>query len=121
MKFMNQYEIDHAVARTNQCDARGKAARLLYAHADVIGYHSDGWAHWRAPMLAARRLMEVVQAPPGCSELTLSESLRMALSPLKAFYTKHPQIPRPEILQELSKSLRNPPNCKKRACAGRYL
>jgi hypothetical protein len=53
MLFMNLHEIAMAVARTDQCSARDKASRLLYAHVDAISYHSDGWARWRAPRLAA--------------------------------------------------------------------
>jgi hypothetical protein len=102
MNFMNSMEIECAVTRFAVDTARGKAARLLRAHMDAVDSNSDGWAYWRAPVLAAKRLMELVQAPSTISEVTAAECLKRALPPLRAFYTKHPQLPRPESLAPLS-------------------
>lgn len=98
MMFMNDYDIDNATCRFNPDTAKGKAARILAAHRDAVDANSDGWAHWRAPVQAAKRLMELLQGPP-ISETTAAAMLKRALPPIKAFYTKHPTIPRPEVLK----------------------
>ena len=89
MMFMNQWEIESAVQRNRIDTIKGIAARVLLAHMEAVNACSDGWAYWKAPVVAATRLMELIQGPSTVSETTAAECLKLALRPLKSFYTKH--------------------------------
>ncbi len=96
MLFMNEYDIDMSRARYHECSIKGRAATILAAHVDAINSNSDGWPYWSAGPKAARKLMELIQSRgPEPTEA----DLRRALSTLRAFYTRHPEIPKPEALQ----------------------
>lgn len=91
MPFMNEHEIDEAVRRFD----RGDTPNLL-AGAEALdrlcrwtNSNSDGWAYWKLPLNAARKLMELLQAadrfdPTDCTEA----QLKAALVPIKSFLTK---------------------------------
>lgn len=96
MLYMNQGEIEMAFHRFPTGSVKSKAVKILIAHMETVNENSDGWAYWKAPVNAAKRLMELIQGPNTVSELTQAECLKLALRPLKSFYTKHPTIPRPE-------------------------
>lgn len=102
MLYMNDYDIDCAEIRHNDPHtAKGKAVKLLREHKNIVDNNSDGWAHWAPPLHAAKRLMELIQGPKSVSETTAEECLKLALRPLKSFYTRHPQLPRPSLLDTL--------------------
>ena len=97
MLFMNDSDIYQASKRFELDSAKHHAVEILQAHIEVINANSDGWAYWRPPVVAAKRLMELIKGPP-VSETTAAECLKRALCPLRTFYTKHPTLPRPSIL-----------------------
>ena len=85
-QFMNTYEIDEAVrlaiGRGSALHAR--AALFLEAFRNQVDENSDGWAYWKPPVVAAKKLMMLVQNPATITEATF----KAALTPIKAFYTK---------------------------------
>ena len=98
MIFMNDYDIAIAEQRVKPGTVKAMALQILKDHMEVINSNSDGWAYWSAPTKAAKRLMELIQGPNTVSELTASQCLKTAVKPLRAFYTKHPELPRPVYL-----------------------
>jgi hypothetical protein len=97
---MNDYDIDNAFHRASRDSVKRKAIRILINHKDIVNNNSDGWAYWKAPVQAAQKLMQLIKGPNTISEVTAAECLKIALRPIKSFYTKHPQLPRPEGLDD---------------------
>jgi hypothetical protein len=97
MFYMNDFDISNASQRYTS-GVRAQAIKILQAHVDVVNSNSDGWTYWKPPVAAARKLMELIMGPPSISEVTAAECLKLALRPIKAFYTKHPMLPRPVLL-----------------------
>lgn len=95
MLYMNDYDIQLASQRYTT-GVKAKAVKILQAHVEVVNANSDGWAYWKAPLMAAKKLMELIQGPSTVSETTAAECLKLAMRPIRAFYTKHPQLPRPK-------------------------
>jgi hypothetical protein len=96
---MNDYDIYRAVEQHQDPEsARAKALKILVAHKQVVDIHSDGWAYWQPPVRAAKQLMELIQDRGVVTESMAHYRLKKALAPLRAFYTKHRQLPRPEGL-----------------------
>ena len=93
MTFLNEYEIEDAVARLERTDALNllAAARTLQALVEWVNSHSDGWPYWQAPRKAAARLVALVGSQPHRwnPEDVSDADLRRALTPLKSFLTKH--------------------------------
>jgi hypothetical protein len=97
MLFMNEGEIDQAKERFKNHPVLGRATRILEAFKDKVNASSDGWCYWKAPLQAAKKLIEFIQShnnfgpraladePPAPSEALLKK----ALTPIKAFCTKH--------------------------------
>ena len=93
MLFMNEHEIDQAVARHAENTIFGMAARKLSAFRTLVNANSDGWPHWAAAPKAAERLIKLLQSGddhglcgPACPwGLT---DLQYALTPIKAFCTR---------------------------------
>lgn len=85
MIYMNDFDIEEAVRRWESNPVLSRATRFLSAHAEQTNLHSDGWAHWSAPVKAAKNLQELIQR--GDPSTTESAYLK-ALTPIKAFYTK---------------------------------
>lgn len=86
MRYMNQYDIDDAVFRYQRHPIKGRAARILQRFqrlTDNCG--CDGWAHWRAPCAAARKLIELIEDNQDPTEL----DLKKAISPIRSCLTKH--------------------------------
>ncbi len=83
MLFMNRWDIDEAVARHDSTTYQGKAARFLQAFRDEVDANSDGWAYWKAPVLAAKKMQELASGMiPACES-----NYKAALTPIKRFYT----------------------------------
>jgi hypothetical protein len=96
MFYMNDYDIAMAAQRfTDPETAKCKAVKILQAHKAVVDANSDGWAYWKPPVVAARRLMELIESVPATETQAHSE-LYKAITPLRSFYTRHPKLPRPE-------------------------
>jgi hypothetical protein len=85
MYFMNRYEIEEYVHRTAYgSPVKHTAARFLKDFMDEVDSHSDGWCYWRAPVLAAVKLMQLVKT----NDEVTSKQFRTALTPIKSFYTR---------------------------------
>lgn len=92
--WMNRCDIEEAVRRNNPRTAQGLAARYLHAHMIAIDEQSDGWPYWQPASKAARGLMALADRN-GTDDM---HALQKALIVLRAFYTRHPQLQRPDIL-----------------------
>jgi len=95
MRFMNEWDIDSANKRWHAHPVLGPAARTLRNLAEWTNANSDGWAYWPKPCRAAAKLMELIEGR-GTHEFFHGERndatdarLRAALSPIKAFCTRH--------------------------------
>lgn len=89
MRFMNDYDIDSAVARhtRNSHPNRVGAALVIRRLAECTNQNSDGWAHWPKPCRAAAKLMELAddwRADEDCTDAELAA----AVKPVKAFLTR---------------------------------
>jgi hypothetical protein len=102
MRFMNDYDIQKALARWGEHPVVGAAIRQIEILRDYADGNSDGWAYWPKPARAGARLMELVERD-GTSkyrfdtvraDATLAE-LRKALVPVKAFRTRELAAGRP--------------------------
>ena len=82
--FMNESDINRAVERYRYHPVLGKATRFLAAFRDEVDAHSDGWAYWRAPVEAARKLMTMIKTPDTATE----DTFKAALTSIRRFYTK---------------------------------
>jgi hypothetical protein len=82
---MNQMDIDEAVIRNQQQPVLGKAAQFLASFRDEVDAHSDGWPYWQAPIKAAEKLMQLLQAR---NPNTTMAEFKKALTPIKSFYTR---------------------------------
>jgi hypothetical protein len=104
MRFMNDYDIEHALNRflspvgslsDSRTPNRARAAVLVNNIADWTNDHSDGWAHWLKPRRAADKLMALVEsrtyAENNAQEATdaTDAELAAAVRPLKSFLTRH--------------------------------
>lgn len=85
MLFMNTWDIDEAADRYKKQPVLDRATRLLVAFRDLIDANSDGWAYWRLAPKAAEKLMTLIKEPETASEA----KLKAAITPLKAFCTRH--------------------------------
>ncbi len=84
MMWMNEYEIDNAVAIHRDHPVLAKATRFLAAFRDEVNAHSDGWPYWRPPAKAATKLMVLIHNPYSATP----EAYRAALGPIRNFYTR---------------------------------
>lgn len=97
MLFMNESNIEEAKHRFRNHPVLGKATRILDSFKDKVNVNSDGWHYWKAPVLAAKRLMEFIQSHNNYGPRPMADEpppptealLKKALTPIKTFYTKH--------------------------------
>lgn len=87
MLYMNDWDIDMAVGMTIDYPIRNRGARFLKAFKDEVNAHSDGWAYWKQPLLAAKKLMVLVQGRTFDGDATDAQYTQ-ALAPIKSFYTR---------------------------------
>jgi hypothetical protein len=95
MIWMNQYEIDEAVAVFASDPVLGPATRFLRDFAQEVNSHSDGWPYWSPPGKAAGKLMQLIYANlrsgmgayPVASKPSKADVLK-TLAPIKAFMTR---------------------------------
>lgn len=88
MYFMNRWEVESALDVTQDYPVRNRAARFLKAYMDEVDSHSDGWAYWRLPVSAAKKLMELVQGRVSDGTDATESQFRAAMGPIKSFYTR---------------------------------
>ena len=85
MLFMNEYEINAAVDRFSNHPVLSKATKFLAKFRDEVNANSDGWPYWSRPVVSAKKLMTIIMHPEQATE----QSLKAAITPIKAFYTRH--------------------------------
>jgi hypothetical protein len=85
MLFMNEYEINAAVDRFSNHPVLSKATQFLAKFRDEVNANSDGWPYWSLPVVSAKKLMTIIMHPEQATE----QSLKAAITPIKAFYTRH--------------------------------
>ena len=85
---MNEYEIERAVTGWSFDLTLGPAARTLNNLMREVNRKSDGWPYWQPPRRASRKLQELVSNPPKTRE-EIDAAYRAALTPVKAFRTRH--------------------------------
>lgn len=105
MKFMNEMEIDEALALVKQRQLVEFIPYVQYLSdwRDVVNANSDGWPYWAGGVKAAAKLIEQVEnlvqyvrnAPADRFNFTpkqprpWQEACKRALSPIKACATRH--------------------------------
>ena len=82
---MNEWEIDTARAEHVNHSVLGPATQLLYDLKELANDNSDGWAYWRKPLHAAKKLMAMIQDPTSADEATFKK----AQTPIKILCTKY--------------------------------
>jgi len=93
--FMNEWDIEEAVARNRAYPVLGPASRTLEAFKDEINRCSDGWPYWSAATRAARKLMELIEGNhalwygTAAEDVPTAAQLKAAYSPIRAFCTRH--------------------------------
>lgn len=117
MLFMNESEIDDALRLWDGFEILGPATKLLADLRDITDANSDGWAYWPAPCRAAKQLQELIQSARGNPEAVTAEAFRKAMSPIKAFYTKH-EAKMPNGPRLVFPILREPASLRKRTTPG---
>jgi hypothetical protein len=94
MLFMNEFDIVQARETFRNTPVLNRATTFLELFANEANEHSDGWHAWPKPCRAATRLQELIQGNEkrlraGIALLASEKDLAKALTPIKAFYTKH--------------------------------
>lgn len=94
--WMNEYEIADAAVQFRHSDPVIEAATLTLVNlVNWTNRNSDGWPYWRKPVVAAIKLMDLIQEaqkvrPSSDLEvLNFKTAYKRALVPLKAFRTRH--------------------------------
>lgn len=96
MKFMNVFDLDEGRARFTQRATPNRLALVLVVDAlrEWADLNSDGWAHWRQPVDAARRAIEHIESRTN-QENEYQErfdvdnaTMRRAVTPIRAFLTR---------------------------------
>lgn len=96
MKFMNDYDIDHALRRFDDTDTpnRFRLAVVVNNLADWTNDNSDGWAYWPKPLRAASKAIFLIasttSAANDAQERTDATDVEvtLALRPIKSFLTR---------------------------------
>ncbi|HEY6019447.1 MAG TPA: hypothetical protein VIY48_05975 [Candidatus Paceibacterota bacterium] len=83
MMFMNHWDIDEAVARPTFFSYQHLAARFLQEFRNEVDANSDGWAYWKAPVMAAQKMQGIVLGKVEATE----SNYKAALTPIKRFYS----------------------------------
>lgn len=94
--FMNTFEIEDAVRRHAGHPVLSRASIILLGLSSLADACSDGWCYWRKPVLAARKLMELVEY--GSKVEPTRENFKKALVPIKAFLTRNAAVLRGETV-----------------------
>lgn len=91
MLFLNEYEIDmYSVRFTDEQPNLQYAALALKNLMEWTNSNSDGWAYWRKPLMAARKVMTLLDDSDWSDSNDVSDGeLKAALTPIKSFLTRH--------------------------------
>jgi hypothetical protein len=98
MTWMNEHDIDTALARHQDHPVLGPATATLDSLREAVNGMSDGWPYWQPPARAARQLMGMIQAAEAAERTVhhlppdnvLAKQLRMAYGQLRRFRTQRP-------------------------------
>ena len=89
--WMNQFDIESAAQARHECPNVCKGIRLLHSLMQSVNDQSDGWAYWRAPSVAAEKLMELLSTAGNLnygSRGTISDAdLKKAITPIRTMVT----------------------------------
>lgn len=90
MMFLNECEVDEYLRmfggdQPNLQQAAEALNRLMW-WADA---NSDGWAYWPKPARSAKKLQTLLYGKDAYSPDVTDAELKAALSPVKAFLTRH--------------------------------
>lgn len=88
MLFMNEGEIEQAVAQYRNDPVLSRATRLLQDLMELANQVSDGWCYWPKPCRAAKKLQELIQRGRDRSFRATEDDLKAAVTPIKAFLTR---------------------------------
>lgn len=96
MNFMNEYDIEEALARYDAEDFPylAEAAEKLHLLMRWTNRNSDGWPYWKLPAKAADKLMTLIQSADRFDpqDVTAVE-VKKALTPIKSFLTRQGEDP----------------------------
>lgn len=95
--WLNEMDVEDSVRRAGMYDmpVAEEGARRLRNFMDWVNENSDGWAYWRKPQAASKKLSTALyvrffgrrdQAP---REDITPEELKAALTPIKSLLTRH--------------------------------
>jgi len=87
--WMNTWDIERCVAVYDRHPILGPASKTLLNLERWTNANSDGWAYWRKPSNAAKKLMELLDRDYRYGEAEVTEAeYKAALRPIKAFRTR---------------------------------
>lgn len=87
MKFLNEWDIEMLTDRHKGKPVLSRGMRVLTRLVALVNGVSDGWAYWKAPTVAAAKLMELVDDRDRRGDVTEAE-LNKTLTPIKSFLTR---------------------------------
>lgn len=100
MKFMNDYDLYNARARFTRGNVPNRLALVLVVDnlREETNLVSDGWAYWSKPCRSAAKAIALIESTAypeyerrEREDITEAE-MRAAVSPIKAFLTRHREI-----------------------------
>lgn len=103
MRYMNDYDLDYAVARFTRASTPNRLALALTVRelAEQTNQVSDGWAYWPKPGRAADKAMALIESRTSrendaqeAEDITDAE-MQAALRPIKSFLTRHAHVYNP--------------------------
>lgn len=90
--LFNQYDIEHAAKRSyNNCPNVCKGYKLLLALVNAVNAQSDGWAYWKAPSKACKKLQELLVTAGRYGTITDVE-LKKAITPIRTMVSRQTKI-----------------------------
>lgn len=107
MKFMNEYDIEHALRRfdPNVTPNRYHLVLVVSNLRAWANHNSDGWAYWPKPCNAARTAIGHIESTTNRENNDrerndISDSqLKAALTPIKSFLTRQ-GVPHSDVIPE---------------------
>lgn len=93
MKFMNEYDIEHAntMAAEQRLPNIYRGTVILARLMAWTNDHSDGWPYWKLPAKAAAKLMTLIEDSKlhtGRAEDVTEAQLKASFTPIKSFLTR---------------------------------
>ena len=95
MRYMNDYDIEIARRRFSDFPNLALGVEILDRLREWTNRNSDGWAYWKLPLQAAKRLMEILEDEQrrrdylnGVLEDIDEKELSRAILPIKSFLTR---------------------------------